>query len=341
MSAAAVLSALTTGRALPSTKPTVITSTVLVRDVEHFARLRSSYERRTRIVWRGPAKDPVFCFQNCRDPNIERLDITCETECEAVVVSERTRTGAGVIPSTMHQWRDVRVFCNGLAPVGFHYRATIDENNEHGRFDAVSVYGFTSAGMRFDGQQSKEHTLTLCRFDTDDAATAIASASGFTWIGGTASGCDEAVNLTRVGDPVTLIGVGVEKCRRLLVTGPGVSSAAQTINLVGVRFEADQLYADDEMIVLRHAGPLVIDGGRFGGGSQRIPRIALRGSGEQTLEMRGVVFGSYGAYRVAPVIAQNPAEARVTASGCRYQNDSWNTQNTATSVATLVERIVA
>ena len=310
----------------------VLTETRFYRDMERTA------IQPARYVWRGPVDAPVFCFENCRDFRIENIDVVCEAPTEAVFVSERTKTGPGTIPPTLNQFRNVRIFGNGLANVGIDYRATIDENNEHGRFDCVSVYGCKLDGFAFSGQQSKEHLLTLCRIE--GSLTGISSESGFTMIGGTIAACGEAVELTNTGDPATLIGVGVETCGRLLVTY-GPTTAAQPVVLNNVRYEADQLDESDQAIVMRHAGPLVIVGGRYGGGKQRIPRIALRGTGTQTVELRGVQFGSYGAATVAPILAYPGVDARPSASGCVYQSAEGDAQNTVSIPGAFVERVAA
>jgi hypothetical protein len=325
VNAATLRAALVAGTPIRADASPVLTETCVVDSVQDFAELRTAGNRRTRIVWRGPNGDPVLVFRNCRDLSAAHLDIVIESPTEAAVVCERTKTGPGVIPSTLHQFRDVRVFGNTLAEHGFWYRATVDENNEHGRFDCVSVYGCAMAAWTFNGQQSKEHLLTHCR--SESVAVGVASDSGFQWIGGTCAVCEVGVHLTRAGEPVTLQGVGFEACGRMLVTD-GPTTAAQPVTLINVRYEADQLHGDGRAIVLRHAGPLVMIGGRYGGGKQPCPRVALLGTGQQTLEMRGVTFGSFGAHRVAPVVAQNPPEAVVSQSGVVCQSDEGDPQNT-------------
>lgn len=293
-----------------------------------------------RYVWRGPPGDPMFVMQNCRDVTSSRVDIVVESPCEAVVVVERTKSGPGVIPSTMHGFHRWRVFGNGLAPVGFWYRATVDENNEHGRWAGCSIYGCND-GLNLHGSQSKEHLVTHCRFEGGaHGGIAIEADSGFQMIGGAVSGFVTAIALRRVGDPVTIQGVGVEACSRLLLTS-GPTTAAQPVILQNVRYEADQLAADGEMIVMRHAGPLVMLGGRYGGGRQRVPRIALRGTGPQCVEFVGrPLFGAFGADLVNPVIAQNPAEASVIGQyiAQRMENPA-NGQNTQLVDAITVGRL--
>ena len=230
-----------------------VRQTIFLRDLDARAFVsRVANGARPRFVWRGPASDPVFCIQNCREVTFEHMDVVCETPSEAAFLIERTRSGPGVIPSTLHQFRDVRVFGNTLARHGYWARSTIDENNEHGRWDACSVYG-TTLGWRFDGQQSKEHLLTQCRFES--GVSAVASASGFQWISGTAAVCEVGISLTRVGEPVLIQGVGFEACARLL-RGPGASTASQPITLLAVRYESDQLNPDGDCIVIQHGGPL-------------------------------------------------------------------------------------
>ena len=90
-------------------------------------------------MWRGPATDPVFSLENCRESVIEHVDVVCETPCPAVFLIRRTKSGKGVIPSTLHQFHDVRIFGNARARRGYDYTSAIDENNEHGRWDSCSV----------------------------------------------------------------------------------------------------------------------------------------------------------------------------------------------------------
>jgi hypothetical protein len=319
-----------TGIIRPQHETIELRETVVLRDLE--ARVFAAgqtFDRRPRFVWRGPPAVPVFALQNSRESVWEHIDVVCETPCEAVFLIERTRSGAGVIPSTMHQWRDVRVFGNGLGVPAFVHRATIDENNEHGRWDSCSVYGCI-VGWTFQGQQSKEHLMTHCRFES--GVTAVSSDSSFQWVGGTAAVCDTGIFLTRIGDPVAVRGVGFEACKRLLVT-VNASTASQPVTLDGVRYEADQLHADGDAIVLRHAGPLNVVGSTLGDGRQRIPRIALLGIGAQAATIAGNKFGAFGAHRVCPIRAQNRAEAKVDWGRNTYQRDGNDPRNTETRIA--------
>lgn len=299
--------------------------TVSLRDLDACLTIaRRADGRRPRFVWRGPAAEPVFALENCRESVIEHIDVVCETPCAAVFLVRRTKHGAGVIASTMHQFRDVRIFGNGRARRGYDYTSAIDENNEHGRWDSCSVYGCTDAAWTFSGQQSKEHLLTQCRAESVRAA--VVASSSFTWVSGTAAVCQVGVVLSRVGDPVVIEGVGFEACGRLLVTD-GPTTASQPVTLTGVRYEADQLHQDGDCIVLRHAGPLSVTGCRIGGGKQRIPRIALLGVGPQVATIAGNTFGAFGAHRVCPVRAPKHANVNVTWGNNAYQRDALDPQN--------------
>lgn len=306
-------------------EPVELFHTVRLHDLDACLTIaRRSDGSRPRFVWRGAAEDPVFALENCRESVIEHIDVVCETPCTAAFLIRRTKSGRGVVPSTMHQFRDVRIFGNGRAQRGFDYTSAIDENNEHGRWDSCSVYGCTDTAWVFSGQQSKEHLLTHCR--AESVHTAVSASSSFTWIGGAAAACQIGVVLSRVGDPVVIEGVGFEACGRLLVTD-GPTTASQPVTLTGVRYEADQLHADGDCILLRHAGPLTVTGCRFGGGRQRVPRIALLGAGPQVAAIAGNTFGAFGAHRVCPVRAPKPANASVMWGNNAYQRDALDAQN--------------
>jgi len=280
----------------------IVTDTIRLRDLDG-GRIGSG-----RYIWRGPSTVPVFAIENSREIIVENVDVVCEEECASVFLVERTKSGPGVTPSTMHQFRNVRIFGNNGPVRGYWFRATIDENNEHGRWDACSVYGCDGAAWIFEGQQSKEHLLTHCR--AESCANGIKADSSFQWVGGCVAACDQAFMLTRVGDPVVIQGVGVEACRRVLVTD-GPTTASQSVQLIGVRYEADQLHPDGDAILLRHAGVLSVLGGRYGGGKQRVPRIALAGVGTQSVIVQGATFGSYGAHRTCPVRVNPGVKPRV------------------------------
>jgi hypothetical protein len=314
----------------PDQETIEVRETVFLRDLDARAFVSQIPNGpRPRFVWRGPATDPVFCLQNCREATFAHLDVVCETPCEAVFLIERTKTGPGVIPSTLHQFRDVRIFGNGVARHGYWVRATIDENNEHGRWDACSVYG-ARVGWSFAGQQSKEHLLTQCRFES--GAAAIEAESGFQWISGTAAVCEVGISLTRVGEPVLIQGVGFEACARLL-RGPAASTASQPVTLMAVRYEADQLNSDGDCIVIQHSGPLRLEGCRLGGGKQRVPRIALLGIGLQSALIAGNTFGAFGEHRVCPIRAQQPANAKIEWRANTYQRDAQDPQNTESRIS--------
>jgi hypothetical protein len=316
-----------------------MTQTKVVRDADGGSLLPLTLARR-RVIWRGAANAPVFVIQDSRDIEQMRLDVVVEAPTEAVVVVERTKRGPNVLPSTNHGFARWRIYGNNLAERGIWARATVDENNEHLSITGNTFYGIARP-IVLAGQQSKGHSLIDNVFEGFDVA--VTSDSGFTWIGKTAAVGRLACELTRVGEPVSIRDVGFEACRRLLETA-GPTTAAQSVTLDDVRYEADQLHADGHAIVLRHAGALLVVGGRYGGGRQRVPRIGLLGTGEQTLETRGVTFGAFGAYRVSPVAAQNPDEARVTASGLVFQrdeNDPRNTQSGLDAGVALVTRAEA
>lgn len=314
-----------------TTAPKILTQTVVRHDEE-----RSSIAP-GRYIWRGPANAPVFLLQNCRDFLSSRVDVTVETPCSAVVVCERTKDAPGTIPSTNNGFHRWRIFGNGLAERGFWYRATVDANNEHGEFDANTVYG-CGLPFVFEGQQSKHHRLT--HNVVESFTYGVLADSAFDWQGGTLAVGACAFVLNNVGDPVRVASVGVEAVTRLLVTS-GPTTAAQSVVLDSVRYEADQVAPDGEAIVMWHAGPLTIIGGRYGGGKQPIPRIALRGVGIQSVELVGRPhFGSYGAHAVNPIIAQNPPEALVT-GGYLAQRAEGDPSNTAFIGSPTVERIPA
>jgi hypothetical protein len=254
---------------------------------------------RIRYIWKGPTTDPVFLLQDCRDSTWEHIDVVCQTACEAVFRMERTKVGAGVIASTNHLFRDVRIYGNGLASRGFWARPFIDQNNEHFTLESCSVYGCTT-GMEFSGQQSKEHFISQCRFES--CTTAIKAGSSVRIEGGTIAVSGVAILLTACGDPVTMDGVGVEACARMLVTNNDTAtSVAQPITMTGCRYEADQLHADGDMVLQRHAGPILVEGCRFGGGAQPIPKWGFVGVATQTAIFHANHFGSYGADAVNPI----------------------------------------
>lgn len=284
---------------------------------------------RVRYVWQGPASDPVFLLQNCRDSVWEHVDVFCETGCEAVFRMERTSVAGGTIVSTNNLFKDIRIYGNSLAQRGFYARPFIDQNNEHFRFDSVTVYGCTGTAFEFGGQQSKEHYLTQCRIES--CGTGIKAGSSIRVVGGTIAACVVAIQLTAVGDPVTLEGVGVEACGRLLVTNnDSATTAAQPVTLVGVRYEADQLHADGDCILLRHAGPLNLLGCRLGGGAQSIPKVGLVGLDVQTLILSGNHFGSYGAHLVNPTHINPGVTGDIVWGTNRYQKNNGDNPNTIT-----------
>jgi hypothetical protein len=307
----------------------ILTDTVVLRDLDGPPRPRTvTPGRRLEFVWRGNANVPVFSLQNCRESSWSRVDVRCDTPCEAVFRAERTRKEPGTVPSTMHQFRDVRVFGNGQAALyGFLWSDTIDANNEHARFESVSVYqcGFAWA---FEGQQSKEHLFTHCR--AESCAQGVRAESSFQWLGGTIAVCDVAFELARVGDPVVIQGAGVEACGRLLVSA-GPATDAQSVTLAGVRYAADQLHADGAMVLLRHAGPLNVIGGSVGDGAQRPPRIQLAGIGEQACTVVGARFGAFGADRVAPVAWNPGVRPALTLTGCTYERAQGAGEHTSTT----------
>ena len=68
-------------------------------------------------------------------------------------------------------------------------------------------------------------------------------------------------------------------------------------------------------------------GCRIGGGKQRIPRIALLGTGPQVVTIAGNTFGAFGAHRVCPIRASQHASVNVTWGNNAYQRDALDPQN--------------
>lgn len=293
--------------------PLIISEPIVFRDRDDLPAARSERpSHRIRFVWRGRTSDPMFVFQNCREPSWERVDVTVERPLAAAFVMERTRTGPGVIPSTMHQWRDVRVFGNALLERGFWHRVNAaDENNEHARFDSVSVYGYTDAAWVIEGKQSKEHLFTHCRASGDTSGRAGLRAFGsFQWIGGAMSG--NAETCFALGPPCDVAhiqGVGCETSARLLTThGPGGN--VYPVSLVQVRFMTDQLHPDGVMIDFRAPGPLMIRGGQFGNGRQPVGTIRVRTVADYALICEGAAFDAWGSLEHADRIFDLPTNTR-------------------------------
>lgn len=304
-------------------KPLVVRETIRYRNEDGGA------VRMRHLHWRGPANIPVFSFQNCRDLTSARMDVVCETPCEAVAVVERTKRDQGTIPSTMLGFARWRVQGNGLAPVGFWCRPTVDENNEHMEFHANWFAGVDRPWV-FEGQQSKHHRLT--HNVVERAVTAVSADTAFEWQGGTIAVCGTAFDLTRVGDPVRIASVGVEACGRLLVTS-GPTTAPQPIVLDSVRYASDRIAGGTAVapercsILLRHPGPLTLIGGSLGNGNQPVPRIVLAGVGAQMVELSGTLFGAHNAHLESPILAQNPAEAFVSRSNVLFQRGPDDAEN--------------
>jgi hypothetical protein len=286
------------GSPLPAI-PLIISEPIVMRDRDDLPAVRSERPAtRVRFVWRGNARDPMFVFQNCREPSWQRVDVTVEKPLEAAFVMERTRHGPGVIPSTMHQWRDIRVFGNGMLERGFwHRRRDVDENNEHARFDSVSVYGYTDCGWLIEGTQSKEHLFTHCRANGDTTGrVGVRSFGSFQWIGGAMSGnAETCFSLGPPCDVVRIEGVGCETSARLL-TAKGPTGNAYPVLLEQVRFMTDRLHPDGVMIDFRAPGPLTIRGGQFGNGHQPIPTIRMRTVADLAFICEGAAFDAWGSH---------------------------------------------
>jgi hypothetical protein len=300
------------GSPLPAI-PLIISKSIVLRDRADLPAVRSERPNvRLRFVWRGGAHEPMFVFQNCREPSWERVDITAEKPLEAAFVMERTRHGPGVIPSTMHLWRDVRVFGHGIMERGFwHRRRDTDENNEHARFDSVSVYGYTDCGWLIEGKQSKEHLFTHCRANGDSTGRAGIRAFGsFQWIGGAMSGNSEACFV--LGPPCDVVrieGVGCETSARLL-TSQGPTGAAYPVLLEQVRFMTDRLHPDGVMIDFRSPGPLTIRGGQFGNGKQPVPTIRVRTVADVAFNCECAAFDARGTHERAAHVFDIPQNTR-------------------------------
>lgn len=180
----------------------------------------------------------------------------------------------------------------GAFPAGtvFQYSSYNDQNNDLATFRSCVANQYKRAGWRIGHSQSKMHRLYDCEWqggggDPGNAKYGILQINGsfraFSCNGGgnrngetRTMGAD--IYLTQPHDNIIVADCDFEGSCRLLETSAG-SGAAFPVIFRGTRFSADKLNVDGFMVDYKWSGPLVMEGGFYGNGSNPVPRVRVWG----------------------------------------------------------------
>lgn len=259
----------------------------------------------TRLVWAGPAGDPVVRFAAASHCTLERVEITTQADSDCGVLLTNL-VPAGQWITTACRLVDVSLPHTG-GP-GFKYGVKVDTfalgsgdaNNEHHVFERLVLNNYTRSGVYINGGQAHQLRFQDCHF-FDHGRRASYGIEGhygnyWTWQGGSCSGHVAADVFCRdFTTRVTIRDVNSEHSRRFLITG-GPTGAPLPISIDGVRWDGAPKDGD-AVISYLSPGPLSIANASFTaqhGVPCRMLVFPPAGMAGGSLSLRNVTLGQVG-----------------------------------------------
>lgn len=159
-----------------------------------------------------------------------------------------------------------------MADYGVRYRlsaGSLDYNNSEGYHENLNITCCRIAAWSAQHTQSKAHTLINCNFnECGNGISTMPAGGGFTWLNGNMGniGTSElqygiCFRLGAPNDPILILGMNSEGCKRLLFVNDGVGGASPyAVTMKNVRFACNDMIEDGRIVDFRFPGPLVIEG---------------------------------------------------------------------------------
>jgi hypothetical protein len=217
---------------------------------------------------------PLIVMQHSMFCSIESMSLTTDgagiSPSEAVFMSSNAASAGHIGPlpniNTRNLLRDVVIAPQsgtGTFNYGVRIGGDVDANNDFHMFDNVEIQGCTTACVKGDNTQAVDQSFVNCWFY--NSATIIDLGS-YTWSGGTFGGstiADLGLGAGQgAGGGIRIVGATSEGSKRLLWTN-SAAGVQHSVSIRGIRWAADAIDGDGNMIVFQRAGPLVVENCRF------------------------------------------------------------------------------
>ncbi|HEY2810547.1 MAG TPA: hypothetical protein VGJ00_04060 [Rhabdochlamydiaceae bacterium] len=240
----------------------------------------SSTGKGTNFTWRGDTTSPMFRIRGCRDSSFKDFIINSSINFP-LAEGIRLETATGTTSTNRH-FQNITMNGTNSASAGLTkgFRWCIgddtsdgaggDVNNDlDGIYDCI-VENFFNAAYSIEHSQSKTHTFINSTFlsgkrgvSTTQATNSANNSGSFRWYGGGGGSCSIAdFDIGNPDDVVSIIGSNTEGSSRLLLTG-GPSSGLEPINIIGCRWAANNINADDRVIWFKFRGNINLLGNIF------------------------------------------------------------------------------
>jgi hypothetical protein len=232
----------------------------------------------THLLWGGDATDPMFRLRGVRDSSLSEFSIA-SNQFVPLAEAIRFETATGTTSTHRHIYN---VIINGTAAGGLGKAirwcigddcggAGADNNNDVDRIDSVLASNYTNAafslegtqvqGIEFYGSQMLGNGIGARGVATTQAANLNRNAGSFAWYGGGGGGNSVAdFDLGAPNNAILISGGTWESSNRLLSAGVNPGGSAWPITIMGGRWSADKLNADNNVIIYKYRGPLNILG---------------------------------------------------------------------------------
>lgn len=188
--------------------------------------------------------------------------------------------------------------------------ASYDFGNDFSLFRNCHFHYADVASCQISGVNSKEHTFTDCIWQSVKRAV-WSKGGGFSVYGGFVGNALETAFELVINDFCNLIGVGAEGVNRFLVTNTASALTGNTmpVNMIGCRIATNSLAADQELIRVAHAGPVLIQGNTFDSGRPPVIRVHSQPKVPQVVTVVGNAWNNGNMSNVASSYPQECAQS--------------------------------
>lgn len=251
-----------------------------------------------RLVWNGNATDPLLRIRGARDSEFSHFSIA-SNQFIPLATAIQLETATGTV-STHRTLRDISI--NGTAAGGLNKGvrwcigddcggAGPDNNNDLDIIDSVIVQNCTTAafslegtqvqGIEFRGSQFNGNAVCARGVTTTQAVNPNRNSGSFSWYGGGGGSTTVAdFDLGAPNNPVLISGFVSEESTHFMSVGVNPGGSAWPITVMGGRWSAARLAADNNVIVYRYRGPLNLIGlGIDGAQAGSAPQFNMAGDG--------------------------------------------------------------
>lgn len=232
--------------------------------------------RAVEVKWRGPADQPVFRFEHCRDFEVAQLRMLAEMPWYAAIQTRRDNTPPSVVPPRYGHVHDLYIDCNngkGQNGIVIGGIGASNANNDFHTFERVQINAYTHAAFFGSGMQAYGLRMEHCEVWGNGIGQYAFACHGYgtgespsiIWRGGSIFQNTVAdFVLGRSYQTMIIEGVNVEGSKRFLDL-PG-NGGLRTIHLRDVRWSGGGLHADNRAIVAANNFKLLMEGCSFGDG---------------------------------------------------------------------------